>query len=147
MIDITGCFQFNPWKRLHCGMICPSYHESAVYIDIGIFRSFESFAGELLLHIHENIIHTNTDTCEERHRIGHGPNKLCLRISTFKWCPMLYCNICWGILTHWGRNNMAVSSKTMFINLFHLVHIVVFWFKQWSLFPRFQMIISQHWVR
>ena len=53
-----------------------------------------------------------------------------------------------GKLIHWGRDNMAVISQTTFSNAFSWMKIYEFWLIfHWSLFPRGQLTIFQHWFR
>ena len=52
------------------------------------------------------------------------------------------------ILTHWGRDKMAAIFQTRFSNVFSWMKM----FKSrlrfhWSLFPRVQLTIFQHWFR
>ena len=52
------------------------------------------------------------------------------------------------VLTHWGRDKMAVISQTTYWRAFSWMKIYVFrWIFHWSLFPRFQLTITQHWFR
>ena len=52
------------------------------------------------------------------------------------------------LLTHWGREKMAAISQTIFSNAFSWVELFDFPLKfHWSLFPRFQLTISQHLVQ
>ena len=54
----------------------------------------------------------------------------------------------WASLTHWGQDKMAAIFQTMFSNAFSWMRILVFWLKfHWSLFPRVQLTIFQHWFR
>ena len=58
------------------------------------------------------------------------------------------CHIPGIILTHWGRDKMAAISQTMFSNAFSWMKIYKFRLGfHWSLFPRVQLTISQHWFR
>ena len=51
-------------------------------------------------------------------------------------------------LTHWGRDKMAVISKTTFSNAFSWMKMFEFRLKfLWSLFPRVQLTIFQQWFR
>ena len=48
-------------------------------------------------------------------------------------------------LTHWGRYKMDAISQTTLSNAFSWMKILEFRLKfHWNLFPRFQLIISQH---
>ena len=50
--------------------------------------------------------------------------------------------------THWGRYKMAVIFQTTFWNGFSWMKIYEFHLRShWSLFPRFESIIFQHWFR
>ena len=51
-------------------------------------------------------------------------------------------------LTHWGRHEMNNISQTTFSNVFSSMNMLEFRLKfHWSLFPRAQLIIFQHWFR
>ena len=51
-------------------------------------------------------------------------------------------------LTHWGRNEMNNISQTTFSNVFSSMKMFEFRLKfHWSLFPRVQLTIIQHWFR
>ena len=53
-----------------------------------------------------------------------------------------------GSLAHWGRHKMAAISQTTFSNAFSSMKMFEFRLKfQWSLFPRVQLTIFQHWFR
>ena len=52
------------------------------------------------------------------------------------------------VLTHWGRDKMAAISQTTFSNVFSSMKTFEFRLKfHWSLFPRSQLTIFQHWFR
>ena len=51
-------------------------------------------------------------------------------------------------VTHWSRERMAAISQTTFSNAFSWMKIYEFRLKfHWSLFPRVQLTIFQHWFR
>ena len=51
-------------------------------------------------------------------------------------------------LTHWGRDKMGAIFQTTFSNAFSWMKMFEFRFKfHWSLFPRVQLTILQHWFR
>ena len=51
-------------------------------------------------------------------------------------------------LTHWGRDNMAAIFQTTFSNAFSWMKLYELRFRfHWSLFPRVQLTIFQHWFR
>ena len=51
-------------------------------------------------------------------------------------------------LTHWGRDKMAAIFPTTFSNAFSWKKMFEFRLKfHWSLFPRVQLTIFQHWFR
>ena len=51
-------------------------------------------------------------------------------------------------LTHWGWDKMAAIFQTTFSNAFSWMNIYQFRLKlHWSLFPRVQLTIFQHWFR
>ena len=51
-------------------------------------------------------------------------------------------------LTHWGRDEMNNISQTTFSNVFSSMKMCEFrWKFHWSLFPRVQLTIFQHWFR
>ena len=51
-------------------------------------------------------------------------------------------------LTHWGRDKMPAISQTAFSNAFSWMKMYEFRIKfHWSLFPRVQLMIFQHWSR
>ena len=51
-------------------------------------------------------------------------------------------------LTHWGRDKMAAISQTTFSNAFSWMKMFKFRLRfHWSLFPRVQLTIFQHWFR
>ena len=51
-------------------------------------------------------------------------------------------------LSHWGLNKMDAISQTTFSNAFYLMKMCEFWLKlHWSLFPRVQLRVFQHWFR
>ena len=50
------------------------------------------------------------------------------------------------VLTHWGWDKMAVIFQTTFSNAFSWMKMNEFWLNfHWSLFPRVQLTIFQHW--
>ena len=51
-------------------------------------------------------------------------------------------------LTHWGRDKMAAIFQTTFSNAFSRMKMFKFRLRfHWSLFPRVQLTIFQHWFR
>ena len=51
-------------------------------------------------------------------------------------------------LTHWGRDKMAAIFQTTFLNAFSWMKMFKFRLRfHWSLFPRVQLRIFQHWFR
>ena len=51
-------------------------------------------------------------------------------------------------LTHWGPDKMAAISQTTFSNVFSWMKMYEFRLRfHWSLFPRVQLTIFQHWFR
>ena len=52
-------------------------------------------------------------------------------------------------LTHWSRDKMATIFQTTFSNAFSWMKVFEFQFRtfHWSLFPRVQLTIFQHWFR
>ena len=51
-------------------------------------------------------------------------------------------------LTHWGRDKMDAISQTTFSKAFSWMKMFEFGLKfHWSLFPRVQLAIFQHWFR
>ena len=51
-------------------------------------------------------------------------------------------------ITHWGRDKIAAILKSTFWNTFSWMKIYEFWLVfHWSLFPRVQLTIFQHWFR
>ena len=57
-----------------------------------------------------------------------------------------YISVCY--LTHWGRDEMNNISQTTFSNVFSSMKMFEFRLKfHWSLFPRVQLTIFQHWFR
>ena len=51
-------------------------------------------------------------------------------------------------LTHWGREKMAAISQTTFSSAFSWMKLYEFHLRfHWSLFPRFELTIFQHWFR
>ena len=51
-------------------------------------------------------------------------------------------------LTHWGRDKIDAISQTTFSNAFSWMKMLELRLKfHWSLFPRVQLTISQHWFR
>ena len=51
-------------------------------------------------------------------------------------------------LTHWGRDKMAANFLTTFSNAFSWMKMYRFRLRfHWSLFPRAQLTIFQHWFR
>ena len=71
--------------------------------------------------------------------------KMHLKMSSAKWRPF-----CLGlsVLTHWGRDEMNNISQTIFSNVCSSMKIFEFRSKfHWSLLPRVQLTIFQHWFR
>ena len=53
-----------------------------------------------------------------------------------------------NVLTHWGRDKMVVLFQTTFLNGFSSMKMYRFRLRfHWSLFPRAQITIFQHWLR
>ena len=66
-------------------------------------------------------------------------------IVAFDWCGTVFIHV---FLTHWGRDKMDAISQTTFSSAFSWMKIFEFWLKfHWSLFPRVQLTIFQHWFR
>ena len=72
------------------------------------------------------------------------------------WYDSNPCNrdLCWDLfqiwiqLTHWGRDQMAAVSQTMFSKAFSWMKVYEFLFQlPWNVFLRFQLTIFQHWFR
>ena len=62
--------------------------------------------------------------------------------------PNLIINVPADVLTHWGRNKMAAILQTIFSNSFSWMKMYESRLKlHWSLFPRAQLTIFQHWLR
>ena len=60
---------------------------------------------------------------------------------------MRWCHLDWH-LTNWGRDKMAAFSKTTFSTAFSSIKMFEFRLQfHWSLFPRVQLTIFQHWFR
>ena len=52
------------------------------------------------------------------------------------------------VLTHWGRDKMAAIFQTTFPNAFSWMKMFKFRLRfHWSLFPRVQLTVFQHWFR
>ena len=67
---------------------------------------------------------------------------LCLVWRSLHW----YC--CISVLTHWGQDEMNNISQTTFSNEFSSIKMFEFRLRfHWSLFPRVQLTIFQHWLR
>ena len=65
-------------------------------------------------------------------------------------CPSLYYYKCpvKAQLTHWGWNKMAAIYQTTSSNEFSWMKLYKFWLRfHWSLYPRVQLTIFQHWCR
>ena len=88
-------------------------------------------------------------------RIRRTPIESCLYLQRDLWCH------CWrrGCLrndlqfpvspfTHWGREKMDAISQTTLSIAFSWMKMLEFRLNfHWSLFPRVQLTISQHWFR
>ena len=79
-----------------------------------------------------------------------------MAVACWKWGELSHHWACWwsctrrsaGILTHWGRNKMAVVFQTTFSNAFCWMKMYEFRLTfHWILFPRVQLTIFQHWFR
>ena len=86
-------------------------------------------------------------------------------LSTGRWVNICIFHQCGGLVssishkthmfTHlllgiwmplWGQDKMATIFQTTYSNAFSWMKIYEFWFKcHWSLLPRVQLIIFQHW--
>ena len=56
--------------------------------------------------------------------------------------------MCYGMLTHWGRDKMATVSQTTLSNAFSWMKMLEFLLRfHWSLFLWIQLTIFQHWFR
>ena len=79
--------------------------------------------------------------------------KLSSRYELLRWSSVCIFfqdshQFCWSGLTHWGRERMAAILQTTFSNALSWMIIYEFRLKfHWSLFPRFQLTIFQHWFR
>ena len=63
------------------------------------------------------------------------------------WQPLLAL-FAWWPLTHWGRDKIATISQTTLSIAFSWMEMLEFRLDfHWSLFPRVQLTISQHWFR
>ena len=76
----------------------------------------------------------------------------CLKLTEAGLSPGWHQAIIWTnggiLLTHWGRDNMADISQTIFSNAFSWMKIYEFrLIFHWSLFLWFWLTISQHWFR
>ena len=99
----------------------------------------------------------NHDTLKVRntlsyHLFNHAPavyRAYWLAKATWQACDLTtrQCQIpAW--LTHWGRDKMAANFLTTFSNAFSWMKIYEFRLRfHWSLFPRVQLTIFQHWFR
>ena len=66
--------------------------------------------------------------------------------EAFEWTPEW--SVKWEALTHWGQDKMAANFLTTFSNTFSWMKIYEFRLRfHWSLFPRVQLTIFQHWFR
>ena len=66
--------------------------------------------------------------------------------SCCQWSNPRGCD--WGDLTHWGRDEIDAITQTTFSNGFSWMKMFEFRLKfHWSLFPRVQLTIFQHWFR
>ena len=64
--------------------------------------------------------------------------------AVYQYCPPILLHT----LTHWGRDKMAAISQTTLSNSFSWMKMLEFRLKfHWSLFPRVQLTIFQHWFR
>ena len=69
---------------------------------------------------------------------------------TWKLSCVILLTFCSGTeeVTHWGRDEMKKISQTTFSNVFSSMKMFEFRLKfHWSLFPRVDLIILQHWFR
>ena len=80
--------------------------------------------------------------------------KVSFKLKTNGWTRIRYIappkhrNWSITILTHWGRDEMNNISQTTFSNVFSSMKMFEFPLKfHWSLFPRVQLTIFQHWFR
>ena len=71
-----------------------------------------------------------------------GKNSLCIGTGgCWRDCIIVF-------LTHWGRDKMAAIFQTTFSNAFYWMKMFKFRLRfHWSLFPRVQLTIFQHWFR
>ena len=71
--------------------------------------------------------------------------KMHFKMSSAKWRPF-----CFGLnaLTQWGRDKMAAIFQTTFSNAFSWMKMYKFQLRfHWSMFPRVQLTMFQHWFR
>ena len=61
------------------------------------------------------------------------------------WCPCIKTRC---LLTHWGRDKLALISQTTFWNVFSWMKMYEYCLGfHWSLFLGFELTIFQHWIR
>ena len=118
-----------------------------VYSAVIVFHEFRLLIFLLITHMKPLI---TSDINEIRH--------LNWRIFDGTYCTVIYETIrdifyvlymkLTAKLTHWGRDKMAAIFQTTFSNAFSWVKMYEFRLRfHWSLFPRVQLTICQHWFR
>ena len=72
--------------------------------------------------------------------------KIHFKTLSAKWQP--FCFGLYMLTTHWGRDKMDAIFQMTFSNAFYWMKMFKFWLRfHWSLFPRVQLTIFQHWFR
>ena len=134
------------------------YHESNLYAS-NIFCRYASKEVSIWLDCFARDYFVNAPSqwetalqCNINFGWAHSQNDPCvlrvvaLNVCCIKgWVKQLHW--CWPLwsLTHWGRDNMAAISQTIFSSAFSWIKMYKFRLSfHWSLFPRVQSTIFQH---
>ena len=110
--------------------LSPGQRQAIIWTNDGI-----SLIGPLGTNLSEILIGIQTFSFKKMH----------LKMSSAKWCPF-----CLGlnVLTHWSPDEIDAILQMPFSNEFSWMEM--YWFQlefHWSLFPRVQITIFQHWFR
>ena len=112
--------RFRDWVLI---MMHVKFHRDKIWIYISRFWDFAKPGNKTSCHL------VNGSTCTHSSNKGH---------------------FCWSgcKLLHLPLNKMSAISQTTFSNAFSLIKRFVDWYEfHWSLFPRVQLTIFQHWFR
>ena len=135
-------------------------HGSVVLCFVVVMQSFIMNSHEVFIHIHQGCFAgtgaiVRLPQCQWSKPDGYGKISQCITTTKHSKAKTvciflgIYCTLTHNVWSrHWGRDKMDVISQTTFSRAFSWMRIYEFRSQfHWSLFPRVQLTIFQHWFR